>query len=126
MLSTEHRQKNIVAKIDARQEERIKDFIQGSVYSFCKNSSSNQFAARDLFGGTNRNWEGTPLQVLYNWHEQNESSNPQKMAAKDLGWLLLKVLRDDPNREFKPIKGYTLKYEWIKARSGDGSAVTRL
>jgi len=114
MLVPVHKRRNIVAKINENQKQRIRDFIQGSVYCFWKNSSSNRFTARDLFGGENRDWKGTPLIELYNWHVQNGSSDPMSMAAKDIGWLLLDVLSDDDNHGFRLIEAYTHEYECIK------------
>ncbi|GAB1473161.1 hypothetical protein MASR2M69_06020 [Bacteroidota bacterium] len=37
--------------ITNEQRQRILDFLQGAVYSWCKNRKDEWFAARDLLGG---------------------------------------------------------------------------
>ena len=112
MLTCAHITRATVTKISAQEKQRIKDFIQGSVYCYCKNNKGETFAAHNLFGGSNFNWAGTPLYSLYKWHQQNGSSNPVEMAGRDLGWLLLEVLIDD-SRTFEIIEGYTNTYRWV-------------
>lgn len=97
MLINGHKQRNIVAGLSANQRQRIKDFIQGAVYCYCKNNPNEYFAARDLFGGENYRWERTALIDLYNWHENNGSNDPVGMAGKDIGWLLLELLKISVN-----------------------------
>ena len=116
MLDCDVKIYNISAKISKEEKERIICFIQGAVYSFCKNNYDDgkrkAFAARDLFGGVNNDWGGTPLQVLYNCHANNNADNPENLAGKDVGWLLLEVINND-SRKFKKIKDHVNYYEWI-------------
>jgi hypothetical protein len=113
MLIGEHKQRNISAELSEREKERICDFIQGSVYCFCKNNPDEWFAARDLFGGVNYSWSATALESLYDWHENSGASEPVKSAGKDIGWLLLRVLSED-KRIFEKRKGYmTNEYKWV-------------
>lgn len=111
MLINGHKQRNIVADLSANQHQRIKDFIQGAVYCYCKNKPNMYFAARDLFGGENYRWEGTALIDLYKWHVQNSNNDPVGMAGKDIGWLLLDVIIED-KREFELREKYTHEYKW--------------
>lgn len=111
MLNITHAKRSVAAKIDSEKITRIKDFIQGSIYCFCKNCPNEWFAARDLFGGENYYWQGTPLYELYQWHEQNNSRDPVSMAAKDIGWLLLSVI-DGDKRTFELNEGFTHEYRW--------------
>lgn len=115
MINANITKRNIVAKIRDVNILEIEAFIQGAVYAYCKNSGG-WFSARTLFGGDNYDWNGTPLIVLYDWHETNGSSDPVKMAGKDLGWLLLGVLKRD-SRLFETRKGYTREYLWVKGSS---------
>ena len=39
----------------------MRAFLQGAVYCWCKNRKDEWFAARDLLGGDNYYWQGTPL-----------------------------------------------------------------
>jgi len=80
-----------------------------------KNRSGEQFAARDLVGGENFEWEGTPLVVLYQKHIDLGKTDEAAIsdAAKDLGWLLKAVLHED-KRHFEVGKsGLTAGYRWV-------------
>lgn len=114
MITGTHVQRVISARITDQEKERIMIFIQGAIYCFCKNCPGQYFSASELFGGVNFNWDNTPLGVLYDWHERNNSSNPIDMAAKDIGWLLLDVVIND-SRTFEITKDYTNQYKWISA-----------
>jgi len=112
MITSVHKQRAITAKIGKNEQQRIKDFIQGAVYCFCKNCPNQTFSASSLFGGENYDWSGTPLIALYDWHE-SVNGDPVEMAGKDLGWLLLDVIIED-SRIFEIIEGYTHQYRWIR------------
>ena len=103
-----------VRGITEDQELLIKAFLQGAVYSWAKNRKGDQFAARDLVGGDNFEWGGTPLIVLYDKHvalgKDNESAI--KAAAKDLGWLLKSVLHEDKRHFEAGRSGLTAGYKW--------------
>jgi hypothetical protein len=104
-----------VLGITDEQTKLIKAYLQGAVYSWVKNRSGEQFAARDLVGGENYEWQGTPLIVLYEKHIAlgKASDVAVEDAAKDLGWLLKAVLNDD-KRHFKVGRsGLTAGYRWI-------------
>ena len=47
--------------IPEEQKQRIIDFLQGAVYCWCKNRKDEWFTTRDLLGGDNYFWQGTPL-----------------------------------------------------------------
>lgn len=112
MTTIQHKTRAISAKISIEEQQRIKDFIQGAVYCCCKNNKGKLFSARDLFGGDNYDWSGTPLIALFDWHSTNGSKNPVEMAGKDIGWLLLDVICRDI-RMFEIVEGYTHEYRWI-------------
>ena len=103
-----------VSGIDAAQRTAITAFLQGAVYCWVKNRSGEEFAARDLVGGENGNWGGTPLQVLYDRHiaEGKEESAAEEAAARDLGWLLKSVLDKDKRRFAASNDGWVSKYQW--------------
>jgi hypothetical protein len=97
------------------QKELIKAYLQGAVYSWVKNRSGEQFAARDLVGGENFEWEGTPLIVLYEKHVSLGKTDEDAItdAAKDLGWLLKTVLHEDKRHFEVGRSGLTAGYRWI-------------
>lgn len=99
--------------ISEEQKKRILDFLQGAVYCWCKNRKGEWFAIRDLLGGENFFWQGTPLFALY------EKNMDVKQAGKDAGWLLKKVLCDD-KRSFQTKKeGLVRQYLWTGDENND-------
>jgi hypothetical protein len=100
-----------VAGVSAEQAAAIRTFLQGAVYCWCKNRPGEWFALRNLMGGDNYYWEGTPMIVLYRKHEAT-SPNPVQAAGQDAGWLLKAVIDEDP-RAFETREGYmTREYRW--------------
>jgi hypothetical protein len=92
----------------------IKAYLQGSVYSWVKNRKGERFAARDLVGGENFEWQGTPLIVLYDKHTKKGKVYDKAIAGatQDLGWLLKAVLNDDKRRFEVGKSGLTAAYRW--------------
>lgn len=101
-----------VTGITEAQERRICDFLQGAVYCWCKNRSGEWFSMRDLMGGDNNEWAGTPLFVLYQKHEDS-SDDPVRQAGRDSGWLLKKVVREDERRFDTREANLIREYRWI-------------
>lgn len=102
--------------ISDEERKSIIDFLQGAVYCWCKNRPDEWFSMRDLMGGENYYWQGTPLLKLYEKHEKKYSDwEPAVEAAgKDSGWLLKKVIHND-KRKFETKKEELIrKYRWIR------------
>ena len=118
MIIQSHRLKSIVANLDENKVQRIKDFVQGAVYCFCKNCPNQWFAVKDLFGGENFYWQKTPLFELYTWHAQKRESDAIEMAGKDVGWILLNVLHFD-KRTFELKRDYVNIYKWTGEEKND-------
>jgi hypothetical protein len=101
--------------IDPQTKVRIMDFLQGAIYCWVKNRKGEAFAVRDLVGGENGNWAGTPLQGLYDKHLQLGKSEDaaSQAAGQDIGWLVKAVL-DEDKREFEAVEGaYVNSYQWV-------------
>lgn len=105
-----------VTGISEIQKEKILDFLQGAIYCWCKNRKDEWFALRDLMGGDNYYWKGTPMIVLYEKHinKEKEWDEAVKDAAKDAGWLLKYVLIHDKRSFDSKIEGLVKKYRWIE------------
>jgi hypothetical protein len=104
-----------VTGISGTEKAAIKTFMQGAIYCWVKNRKGEQFAVRDLMGGDNFEWKGTPLYVLYEKHiHQGKSSDAAiESAGKDLGWLVKTVLAED-KRTFDADKaGLVNAYCWV-------------
>ncbi len=111
-LLSEKSQVRRVNGISVEETLRINDFLQGAVYCWCKNKKGDWFSLRDLMGGDNFYWQGTPLMPLYHKHE-SDKEDPVKEAGKDAGWLLKSVLNSD-KREFESKKENLIRnYRWI-------------
>lgn len=103
--------------IDADEKQRMLDFLQGGVYCWVKNRKKEWFSMRDLMGGDNYHWQGTPLFPLYEKHEKKYNGKDWEAAVrdagKDSGWLLKKVIVED-KRTFETKKEDLIrKYRWI-------------
>jgi hypothetical protein len=92
--------------ISEEQRQRIRDFLQGAVYSWCKNRKDEWFAARDLLGGDNYYWQNTPMFALY------EKSEDVEQAGKDAGWLLKQVISNDKRSIETQKDGLVRQYRW--------------
>ena len=105
---------NISAKIPLINIIVAKAYIQGAVHSHCNTNHDKPLSVRILFGGENRNWADTPLQIIYDYHKSVQANDPAEKAAKDVGWLLKEVLIED-KRSFKYVgKDTGNKYILIK------------
>lgn len=107
-----------VSGISEDERALIRAFMQGAVYCWVKNCDNKPFAVRDLVGGMNFDWRGTPLRVLYEKHRNRGKDNASAIEAAgiDLGWLVKAVL-DDDRRTFIPGKilikdGLVSNYHW--------------
>ena len=89
----------ISAKITDAEIQSAISHIEKSVDAYCKrnnNKVGTLISVRILFGDKNRDWNGTALQNIYDYHKNaNRVKNPKNQAAKDVGWLFKKVLMDD-------------------------------
>lgn len=101
--------------ISDEQKALIKAFLQGAVYCWAKNQPGRQFAARDLVGGVNFEWKGTPLCPLYEKHLAKGKSHDDALnaAAKDAGWLLKSVLEEDKRNFTAGDAGLAAGYTWV-------------
>jgi hypothetical protein len=89
--------------ITDEQREAIAHFMQGAIYSWAKNRPNEPFAVRDLMGGENFFWDGTPLIVLYEKHIALGKSNDAAIedAAKDLGYAPADVFASASPRQIR-------------------------
>ena len=107
-----------VSGLTDTEKQRIKDYMLGSIYCWIKNQkdgdSSLWFAVRDLVGGENTNWDGTPLDVIYKKHLHEKTSDEAfKQAAKDIGWIMKSMIFEDKRLFETKKEGMVRKYRWI-------------
>src|SRR4051794_17787434 len=99
------------------QRRRILDFLQGAVYCWCTSRPAEWFSLRDLMGGVNYFWQGTPLVTLYDNHIAAGRRSPVAVdrAGKEGGWLLKDVIVND-SRIFDTRLAFRIRqYRWDQA-----------
>lgn len=101
--------------ITTEERDLIKVYIQGAVYCWIKNRKNEPFSVRNLAGGENHEWEGTPLYAL--WKKQANSGKKGKLAiknaGKDLGFLTKTVLSDDKRTFIVEKAEMVNSYRWV-------------
>ena len=102
-----------IHSISGTKTEKIKKYLQGAIRCHDKVAVGEWFSLRDLMGGENFDWNGTPLQELFEAYRGR--SDALKMTAKSAGWLLKATIKDDPYRRYETKKeAFTRKYRWVK------------
>jgi len=104
-----------VQGVTPEEMQLIKAFIQGAVYTWAKNHPGDWFAARDLVGGENFDWNGTPLQVLFEKHIDAGKNDAEATdaAGRDIGWITKSVLDADKRTFEADNSGYVSQYRWV-------------
>lgn len=97
-------------------KQRIIDFLQGAIYDWCKNKPKQWFSMRDLMGGVNYDWKGTPLFLLFKKHRGKGKGKDSAIdgAGIDSGWLLKHVIHSDRRLFETKIEERIRKYHWIR------------
>ncbi len=94
-----------VSGISNAERTAICAFLQDAVNDWCTKHNDEWFAARDLLGGDNFNWEETPMNALL-------VNNNVRQASIKAGWLLKHVIHDD-TRTFDTRRGRLFRqYRW--------------
>ena len=93
MLIQDGKIRKIHAISEAKAQE-IKNFFQGAIRCHDKVAVGEWFSLRDLMGGENFDWNGTPLQELFEVYRGR--SDALKMTAKSAVYHL-----DFENSSFK-------------------------
>jgi hypothetical protein len=104
-----------VSGLSDDQRNAIRHFMQGAVYCWVKNRKSERFAVRDLMGGQNTRWHGTPLMVLYENHKARGKDDAAAIeaAGQDLGWLVKRFLSEDKRTFEFDNAGFVNTYRWV-------------
>ena len=92
-----------VRNLSPADERLIRDHLRKAVETWSKASKGTPFGVRELMG---KDWNGTPLQVLYERHlAKHGHRGAHGRAAAEAGWLLKRVLEDDI-RKYEAVHGY--------------------
>lgn len=109
-----------VAWVSSSQRNDMQMFLKGAVYCWCKNRKGEWFATRDLLGGDNYYWQGTPLIDLFTHylHQGYSEEEAVFMAGKDAGKLMMEMLEDD-KRTYETRSAFTREYRWTGEEDND-------
>ena len=94
----------------------MRDYLLGAVQAWCKDRKGQWFAARDLLGGANYYWQGTPLFKLYEYYRDHSNQDVEyavTQAGRSAGHLLKRVLSEDKKRKYETRVNYTRQYRWV-------------
>ena len=99
------RPRKVFSEMSAEKLDHMKSYIQSSVDDFCKCNPKEKFSVRILFGGKNRDWNGTPLQEAFNYFQNKglEHDKSKKRAAVEVGYLLISVLADNQRQTYERV-----------------------
>lgn len=113
MILGDNYYKNVLG-IDGPILQRMRDYLLGAVQVWCRDRHGEWFAARDLLGGANFYWQGTPLYPLFTYYQQFGDDNYAiTQAGRAADWLLKRVLIEDEKRTYETRQGYTKEYRWV-------------
>ena len=119
MISNDNTYRNVWGP-DAIELRQMRDYLLGAVQVWCRDRHGEWFAARDLLGGANRYWQGTPLMALYDYYLSQSNGDDDyafHQAARAAGNLLKRVLVEDEKRTYETRKRFTREYRWIGAEN---------
>lgn len=86
MIIGETAYKNVHGFTDA-ELQRMRDYLLGAVQAWCRDRHGEWFAARDLLGGANYYWQGTPLIRLYDYYME-QSDQDDEYSVRQAGRAL--------------------------------------
>ena len=115
MIINDSSYKNVGGFTDDDTRE-MRAFLLGAVHVWCRDRHGEWFAARDLLGGANFFWQGTPLISLYDHYLEESDGDGDyavQQAGRAAGHLLKRVLIDDTKRRYETRQGYTREYRWV-------------
>ena len=86
-----------VSGLTEEQRRDIASYLQGMVYGWCESKRTEPFAAHNLVGGVNWNWNDTPLQCVY-FKQKTDADVAYGVAAQEVGRLLKLVIIADQRK----------------------------
>jgi len=103
-----------VRSISDEDRQKIMAFLQGAVYCWCKHHREEWFSLRTFSGGDNKDWRGTPLNVLYEHYinEGNSEEDSENSARLDAGAILKKIANDDKRVFETKMEDTHREYRW--------------
>ena len=114
MIKGETTYQNVHGLDEDKYLKPMRYYLLGAVQSWCRDRKEQWFAARDLLGGANYYWQGTPLYPLFTYYQQfGDDDYAVTQAGRAAGRLLKRVLIEDEKRTYETRQGYTREYRWV-------------
>lgn len=115
MLNISYTEVSSYNSLSKCQQGELDSFIIGAIQGFtCGNKledgSNPVFAIADIVGGMFRNWEGTPLNYIYEYHKARGCLKPEDEAGKDMGRIFKYIMGTDKYRNYKLVRVEQRKY----------------
>lgn len=103
LIGISDRTRAMSAKLSCSEKKAIENYMLGAINDFCKNCKGQELSVRKLFGEENRDWNGTPMQEIYDYHISNGKTEKaaKRSSAIDAGNFLKKILKNDKVRKFE-------------------------
>lgn len=105
IIKYEKVKKQNISSVKDSERKNIIEYLKGLVDEHCQEKPDEWFATRDLVGGDNSDWRGTPLQQIYEnrcdeyksgGHATEEAEKKAvSQAGKDVGRVLKEMLLMD-------------------------------
>lgn len=103
MLYKDNKKAKTSGKGLKKPQKEMRYFLQGLVYLWCKTHKDKPFFAETLLGKP-KQWQGTPMQAIYEKHQQTNPKTTSANAAKDVSKMLSYVLHKDNLGDFYQTK----------------------
>lgn len=82
------------------QQAELDTYIYGMIRVACIYHPDG-FTVPDLVGGRFKDWSGTPLDYIYQYHVARGIGNPDAEAGKDMGRIFKYLIAKDKTKSFK-------------------------
>lgn len=103
--------------VDRAHQDEIRAYLNAKLETWCtSHKRDDDFAAREWLGGPNRNWQGTPMQELYDYYLRRNHGGvyAYREAGKAAGRILKGVIDSNELHMFHITRGYrTVRYRLV-------------
>lgn len=105
-----------VDPIPQAENDKIRSYLLGSVYTWCNNNHDAWFNIRSFVADENKDWSNTPLIYLYTRRISSGMTDAEahKQARLDLGKILKSVVHDDVRYYETRLINARRNYRWLK------------
>ncbi|MCR5049813.1 MAG: hypothetical protein K6A36_01880 [Paludibacteraceae bacterium] len=103
--------------VDRAHQEEIRVYLREKLDAWCASRKRGDgFSVREWLGGAERNWNGTPMQELYNYYRRKNRGDvyAYREAGKAAGRILKAVIDSDEGHRFHITREFrSVRYIWV-------------